>query len=458
MRNFLGGCLARCQTNSDGCYGLCSSMRSLLLLILTSTLVPAADLSVVPIPESIRTEYKLDRFYRKMAKGVEPYVIGSDKVRDQAIAEAAWIVSHLLDGRDDLRKAMMSTRTRLVVLAASETTTDCPEHSFLRTRMFWDRRARGLGATPQVPVVSCGEENVLGFVRDPYPGESIVLHEYAHAMHLTGLNITDPTFDDRLKLQFERATKAGLWANTYAATNKEEYWAEGVQCWFDDNAPADALHNHIRTRAQLKTYDAGLAALCKEVFGDKPWRYVRPHLRPATDRVHLAGFDLRSRPRFQWKAYPISDKPVVKIQTSAGDFEVTLDSKAHPAAVKNFLAICLDGGYHSGSIPRAKSTQDGGWIGGRVKKQWLDEYSKELLLDTLPSPLLPTEHAIAFVKNGAAGEFVIFSGKPTGITTGLVPFGVVTNGHDIVKSISGEPSSNGQLVKPVDIRRAIRSE
>lgn len=433
-------------------------MRSLFLLILTSSVVPAADLSVVPIPESIRNEYKLDRFYRKMAKGVEPYVIGSDKVRDQAIAEAAWIVTHLLDGRDDIRKAMVSSKTRLVVLAASENTTDCPEHSFLRTRMFWDRRARGLGATPQVPVVSCGEENLLGFVREPYPGESIVLHEYAHAMHLTGLNKTDPTFDERLKIQFERAIKAGLWSNTYAATNKEEYWAEGVQCWFDDNAPADALHNHIRTRAQLKTYDAGLASLCKEVFGDKPWRYVRPHLRPAPERLHLAGFELRNRPRFQWKAYPITEKPVVKIQTSAGDFEVTLDSKAHPVAVKNFLAICLDGGYHSGFLHKAVSSPESGWIGGRVKKQWLEDYSKQLPLDPLPASSFPGEHSIAFVKSGNPGDFVIYSGKPKGVLTGLVPFGVVTKGHDVVKSITREPSSNGQLAKPVDIRRAIRSE
>ena len=31
----------------------------------------------------------------------------------------------------------------------------------------------------------------------------------------------------------------------YAAKNRAEYWAEGVQCWYDTNRTMDHDHNHI---------------------------------------------------------------------------------------------------------------------------------------------------------------------------------------------------------------------
>ncbi len=82
-----------------------------------------------------------------------------------------------------------------------------------------------------------------------------------------------------MKAAYDAAMTAGLFANTYAATNPDEYWAEGVQDWFDTNLtadPANGVHNGIHTRAQLMTYDPGLAALIAEVFGDRPWRYACP--------------------------------------------------------------------------------------------------------------------------------------------------------------------------------------
>ena len=61
---------------------------------------------------------------------------------------------------------------------------------------------------------------------------------------------------------------AGLWAGTYAATNADEYWAEGVQSWFDLNDPPGLVHNEINKRAELEEYDPALASLIQEAFGD----------------------------------------------------------------------------------------------------------------------------------------------------------------------------------------------
>jgi hypothetical protein len=90
----------------------------------------------------------------------------------------------------------------------------------------------------------------------------------------------------------------GLWKSKYAANNKAEYWAEGVQSWFNSNRPPDHDHNHIDIREELKEYDPGLANLVGEIFGDTGWRYKRPSQRKSPG--HLQGFDPLKTPIFKW--------------------------------------------------------------------------------------------------------------------------------------------------------------
>ena len=54
--------------------------------------------------------------------------------------------------------------------------------------------------------------------------EDILLHEFSHGVHLVGVMPADPTFDRRLKAQYNAARSAGLWRGTYALTNDHEYW------------------------------------------------------------------------------------------------------------------------------------------------------------------------------------------------------------------------------------------
>lgn len=83
----------------------------------------------------------------------------------------------------------------------------------------------------------------------------------------------------------------------YAAKNSGEYWAEGVQDWYDTNRTMDHDHNHIHTRAQLKTYDPELAKICAEVLGDNEWRFVSPRTRAG--QGHLAGYDSTTAPKVE---------------------------------------------------------------------------------------------------------------------------------------------------------------
>ena len=276
-------------------------LSMLLACIWTAASLGAQDLTTVTAPPEAEVErLQLDPFYRRYVSAGGLPIVSSDEVSPYALLEAQHLIDRMLDGRDDIRRQLVKNKVRFSIMATTEMTTAIPEHATLTPGKYWDRRARGLGATKHRPSVSCGEENLLRYRGDPYFEESILLHEFAHAIHHMALVDLDETFDARLKETYEAAIKAGLWKGKYAATNRAEYWAEGAQSWFDDNREDDHDHNHVNTRKELREYDPGLAALCGEVFGDKPWRYSKPAERAEPGRAHLQGYDAEKAPRFSW--------------------------------------------------------------------------------------------------------------------------------------------------------------
>ncbi len=235
-------------------------------------------------------------------------IVASEKVNPYALKEAAYISDLMLAKRPDVLDAMIKSGARLCIMAHDEFTTDLPEFKHMGDepmdgfetfsgKEFWDARARGTGGSATDPYCTCAEENVLGYPGDPYESECILIHEFAHNIHLRGLNNVDPTFDVRLKQAYDSAMKAGLWKGKYASVNHHEYFAEGVQSWFDDNRENDHDHNHVDTRAELIAYDPGLAAMCREVFADTEIKYTKPATRL---HGHLAGYDPSKAPAFVW--------------------------------------------------------------------------------------------------------------------------------------------------------------
>ena len=78
-------------------------------------------------------------------------------------------------------------------------------------------------------------DGALGYPGDPYRDENILAHQFAHVMHQMGLKSIDDTFDTRLQPIYTQAMEDGLWQGAYAAEDYHEYWAEGVQSYFDTN-------------------------------------------------------------------------------------------------------------------------------------------------------------------------------------------------------------------------------
>jgi arylsulfatase A-like enzyme len=261
--------------------------------ILAAPLEQPQDFKVTAPP----AELYVDPFYKQYTSVHGYPIVASENVNDYALKEAAHLIGLMTAKRPDVLQMMIISGSRMCILGHNEYTTDLPEFAHFEPKDYWDARARGTGGNLDDPLCSCGEENLLGYPGDPYAAECILIHEFAHNIHLRGLVHLDPTFDERLEQAYQAAMEKGLWKGKYAAVNHHEYFAEGVQSWFDNNRPPDHDHNHVNTRQELIEYDPALAAICREIFGDTELKYTKPATRL---HGHLAGYKPADAPTFAW--------------------------------------------------------------------------------------------------------------------------------------------------------------
>ncbi len=216
----------------------------------------------------------LDPFYKEYVDANGFPVISSWRVPDKALLKAREIIIFMTDNLPDaVVNKMRDTGVKTGVMALYEGTTNIPEHRHLAndTSINWDVRARGLGGDIELPLTTCAEENLLCYQIDKYHAEDILIHEFAHTIHLIGIVQVDTAINSNLHQALDQALAAGKWKDTYAGTNIFEYWAEGVQDWFNVNAEVskpDGKHNQINTRDELKAYDPGLFNILKSYFSE----------------------------------------------------------------------------------------------------------------------------------------------------------------------------------------------
>jgi hypothetical protein len=244
-----------------------------------ATMVTTCDIPIKATRFAPQDQDGIPAFYTQRVSANGFPIVASAKVNPYALKEAVFLVDLMLANRPDVRTAMIKSGARMCMLAYDQYTTDLPEFEHMKNEKvegfetlspkdFWDARARGLGGSETDPYCSVAEENLLCYPGDPYALESILIHEFAHSMHLRGMLNVDPTFDVRLKATYDAAMKAGLWKGKYASVNHYEYWAEGVQSWFDNNR-----------------------------IGSTVLKYTKP---PTRLTGHMTGYDPAKAPTFEW--------------------------------------------------------------------------------------------------------------------------------------------------------------
>ena len=245
----------------------------------TANAVANYDCAVGAVPASLNLNAEQDAYYSQYADANGLPVLGGNLVSAAALTHACETILGMMSLRQDLLAEMIANGTIAAVTGDGEGITQIPAYSDLDTVApipgdTWDNRAQGgLGATKARPVSSGTEENVLCTVNDPYQAggvhEDIFLHEFAHSVDLMALEDLDPDFRAAVQAAYDDALANNLYQNTYAEETVEEYWAEGVQTWFNTNLesdPPNGLHNSIDTRAELESYDPALHGLISRIF------------------------------------------------------------------------------------------------------------------------------------------------------------------------------------------------
>ena len=175
-----------------------------------------------------------------------------------------------------------------------ELTLDVPEHAFLEVsyesysqvhNLFkdanpdtnWNTCCRGLGGTLDLPISSGSVENLMchdddrWWTRNEYNdgiSEDILLHEFAHGIQHVSLEAIDPLYIHRLDITYRKAMKEGLWNNTYAASNRNEYFAIGSQ----DRVQIMQIYNNTHLTIASKRYNAIIYISSSNIFGKLSYR------------------------------------------------------------------------------------------------------------------------------------------------------------------------------------------
>jgi hypothetical protein len=146
------------------------------------------------------------------------------------------------------------------------------------------------------------EENVLDLAGEPFAGKCMVVSLFAKGLYqVAGLRAVDPDFerrggkqqyelrvkrldvefDHRLEKLYDEAMSKGLWKGMPAVRSRIEYWAAGVEAYFDAagaEMPPHGADRPITTREALKAYDPNLFTLVEETMAYKAhvdWRFQR---------------------------------------------------------------------------------------------------------------------------------------------------------------------------------------
>lgn len=224
----------KCQPNPVSSSKLFISFFGLLLLAGCGG--PGVTPNQSPIPYYVQFQ-DADGIVIKAASSVEPEAL--EKARDIAI--------EMLSGDEDIRERLVTVGAEIGIIPRDAFITDLPEFSNLSGRLDRSGQAydsfaiRGLGASRGQPLSAISEENLLN-PEDPLRDESVLHHEFAHA-------IMDLGFNSAMLAQwseiYENAAQTKGFSGTLDIPHARAYFAELSLSFFSVNdervGPSDVL-------------------------------------------------------------------------------------------------------------------------------------------------------------------------------------------------------------------------
>ncbi|GIS29009.1 MAG: hypothetical protein CM15mP130_0390 [Verrucomicrobiota bacterium] len=167
-------------------------------------------------------------------------IVGSPKVSDFALKEAAYLIDKMTMKHPEYLKKLAENKVRFSIMAGMNLPRIFPEHSDMTPLYFgtsgpwvWEQLLHArlsvvekkiywpLKAPPQT-----GKYKFMSLPMPCMPWQSMTLIQL---------------FNQDLKNAF-KGIEEKIWEGTYAASNPAEYFAEGVQSWYECNRANDPVN------------------------------------------------------------------------------------------------------------------------------------------------------------------------------------------------------------------------
>lgn len=253
--------------------------------VTTSTIQPSSTTTTTAPPPENECVVGTDTSTEGYAIGCDVLgfrILAGEDVDATAVEAEAERVYEMLLPRPDLAASLLDSHLEGRIVPVDARITALPEYADLYDQYpgtDWRRRGRSFPGTELVPYFSGAEENLLCLDDDFYGGEDIFVRTFAQTIKRFGLDIVDPATSRAIEQSYARAIAEGLWVNTLAEIDAEQYWMEGTQSFFDANLEdtseerePNSSHNAVNTRDELREYDPALWTILVSVYGDGDWR------------------------------------------------------------------------------------------------------------------------------------------------------------------------------------------
>ena len=224
-------------------------------------------------------------------------VKSSDAVEPSTLQAAADMVDVMLSERSDVAEKMIENGAELAVYGQGESAYSIPEHrATYDPDMYY---VEGYGGMVGNPVASIYDANVLRLLRQDspnhytsYENESVLVHEFGHSVHLLGVD-SIPELKEEFDAVYASAQAKNLWPNSYAISNREEYFATCTAIWFNamsesNDGSWDGVRGPVNTREELQAYDVDMYNFLAKIYPEteavsEAWANVPDNFHPSDE-------------------------------------------------------------------------------------------------------------------------------------------------------------------------------
>ncbi|HET7738196.1 MAG TPA: hypothetical protein VFK32_06445, partial [Tepidiformaceae bacterium] len=157
---------------------------------------------------------------------------------------------------NDLEDALSAQGAYIIIADSSQGVLDIPEFACLEDQGRSFTHVCGVADHADYPVATVNESDLLGRSSGPCRGLNILYHEVGHLVQGWSIGPADAI---DIRLLYQDALNAGKYEGAYAATNANEYFAEGTQVYFLRGSSGE-------DRDWLERYDPDLFAMLESIY------------------------------------------------------------------------------------------------------------------------------------------------------------------------------------------------